>query len=446
MPHQKHKLSRRRFLQTTAAAGTASAMLGSPSLFAQDQGPNEKLNLGIVGCGNKGWHNVEQLRSENIVALCDVDENYLNKAAEQFPDARRYRDYRKMLEAEVNRIDGVVVSTADHCHAPATSVALDLKKHVYCEKPLTHTVAEARAISELARKQGVATQMGTQIHASSNYRRVVEIVQSGALGNVSKVFCWCNKNWSGGKFAVTDQPAPANLDWDLWLGPAAERPYSPNIHPGNWRRFWEYGSGTFGDMACHVLDLPFWAMRLTRPTQVACEGPKIDPDGTPAWTKATYDFPAIRERGAVQLHWSDGGKHFDEMSQMQDYDGKPLKDWGLGTLFVGDKGMLVADYGRYQLFPREDFADFTPPEKSIPESIGHWNEWIAGCKSGSPTLCNFDYAGLLTETVLLGIVAYRCGSEISLDPQELKATNTDAAEQFLTKRYRKGFEVVGLKS
>ena len=253
-------INRRDFIQQSIAASSiASAIYVGQSQAQDSKSPNDKLNIACVGVANKGRHNIDELRSQNIVVLCDVDENFLNKAGETWPQARKYRDYRKMLEAEANKIDAVVVSTSDHSHAPATSIALDLGKHVYCEKPLTHTVAEARAISKLAKKKGVATQMGTQIHASDNYRRVVELIQGGAIGAVKEVYSWCNKGWSDGRFSACDKPAPANLDWDLWLGPAKERSYCGSIHPGNWRRFWEYGSGTFGDMACHVMDLPFWA-------------------------------------------------------------------------------------------------------------------------------------------------------------------------------------------
>src|SRR5688572_898738 len=299
------RLSRRQFLTHSAAAGAiAAGFYVNPLRAEESKSPNEKLNLGIVGCGNKGWHNVEQLRSQNIVALCDVDTNFLDKAAQIFPDATRHRDYRRMLEKEAPRLDAVVVSTADHTHAPAASIALDLGKHVYCEKPLAHTVEEARALAGLAARQKLATQMGTQIHAGSNYRRVVEVIQSGAIGPVREVYNWCNKGWSDGRFVVTDQPAPANLDWDLWLGPARERPYSPNIHPANWRRFWEYGSGTFGDMACHVMDLPFWALNLRHPTAVSAEGPELHPDGAPNWCKAAYEFPSRGEQPAVKFYWS----------------------------------------------------------------------------------------------------------------------------------------------
>ncbi|MEM7311847.1 MAG: Gfo/Idh/MocA family oxidoreductase, partial [Planctomycetota bacterium] len=249
--------TRRRFLAQSAAATAAVAGMGISPRMAKAESANDKLNLAIIGCGGKGWHNVEQLRHENVAILCDIDTEKLDFAAKQFPKARKYRDYRKMYDAEANNFDAVVVSTADHTHAPATAIGLDLGKHAYCEKPLTHTVQEARVISKLAEKNKLVTQMGTQIHAGNNYRRVVEIVKSGALGNISDAYVWCNKSWGGGRYKKTNDPCPAKLDWDLFLGPAPDRPYSPGVHPGNWRRFWDYGSGTFGDMACHIMDLGF---------------------------------------------------------------------------------------------------------------------------------------------------------------------------------------------
>lgn len=433
--------SRREFLSHSAAA--AWFVGHSLSSWAAPKSPNDKLNLAIIGCGNKGAHNVDQLTHENIVALCDVDSNYLNAQAERFPMAARFSDYRKMLDQEANRIDAVVVSTADHTHAPATAAALSLGKHVYCEKPLTHTVKEARTIAELAAKHKVATQMGTQIHAENNYRRVVEIIQSGAIGAVREVHNWCNKGWSDGRFGPA-KPVPANLDWDNWLGPAKVREYCDGIHPANWRRFWEYGSGTFGDMAAHVMDLPFWALGLRHPTSVQCAGPAVHPDGAPAWVKATYEFPAREKQPPVKFTWSDGGAHFDLVKDTKDLEGKSLSEWGLGILFVGDKGLLAADYGRYLLLPTNTFAGFQPPPKTIPDSIGHWKEWTTACKTGSPTLCNFDYAGALTETILLGIVAYRTGEKLDWDPVALQAKNSKAADNFVTKEYRKGWEVAGL--
>lgn len=438
-----HSLNRRQFVQQSSALLGAGLFAGFSSVKAAD-GPNDKLNIAAVGVANKARHNLDELASQNIVAFCDVDENFLKKASERWPEARTYRDYRKMLEAEVNKCDAVVVSTADHTHAPAASVAMDLGKHVYVEKPLSHTVAEARALAKLAAKKKLATQMGTQIHATDNYRRVVELIQGGAIGKVTEVHNWCNKGWSDGRFGM-EKPVPANLDWDLWLGPAKMRPYCDGVHPGNWRRFWEYGSGTFGDMACHVMDLPFWALNLRTPLTVACEGPEVHPDGAPAWARATYEFPG--QAGSdkpLKFTWSDGGKHFDIVASTKSHEGQPLSQWGLGVLFIGEKGMLAADYGRRQLLPKEGFEGFKAPEPSIPNSIGHWNEWVKACKTGSPTTCNFDYSGALTETVLLGIVAYRAGEKLTWDAANLKATNSTKAAGFIHKEYRKGFEVVGL--
>lgn len=434
--------SRRDFLRHSAAAWFVGFTATKP-IWADSKSPNEKLNLAIIGCGNKGAHNVDQLTHENIVALCDVDANYLNQQAQRFPHASQYRDYRRMFDEAAGKIDAVVVSTADHTHAPATAAALSLGKHVYCEKPLTHTVKEARVIAELAAKQKVATQMGTQIHAENNYRRVVEIIQSGAIGPVREVYNWCNKGWSDGRFGPA-KPAPPHLEWDLWLGPAKTRDYCDGIHPANWRRFWEYGSGTFGDMACHVMDLPFWALGLRHPTSVECKGPEVHPDGAPAWVLCDYEFPARGDQPAVKFHWSDGGAHHDLVKATKDAEGRSLAEWGLGVLFVGDKGMLVADYGRYLLLPGDKFAGFQPPAKTIPDSIGHWKEWTTACKTGSPTLCNFDYSGALTETVLLGIVAFRTGEKLEWDPVNLKAKNSKTADNFITKSYRKGWEVEGV--
>ncbi len=442
-----HAIHRRQFLTRTAGlAALASGVHIGSAPAAPSSSPNEKLNLAIIGAGNKGWHNVQQLTSQNIVALCDVDTNFLDKAAASFPQAKQFRDYRRLLDDAQQQFDGVVVSTADHTHAPATSIAITLGKHVYCEKPLTHTVEEARTIARLAARHKVATQMGTQVHASENFRRVVEVIRSGAIGPVREVYNWCNKGWSDGRFTAWDKPVPANLDWDLWLGPAAKRPYSPSIHPANWRRFWEYGSGTFGDMACHVMDLPFWALELRYPTAVAAEGPPVHPDGTPAWVKAQYQFPARGDQPPVKFCWSDGGAHEDLVKQTTDRSGKSLSSWGLGVLFVGSQGMLAADYGKYVLYPQEKFADFTPPPVTIARSIGHWNEWVEACKHGTPTTCNFDYSGALTETVLLGTVAYRTGQPLEWDAESLRATNCSDAQRFVRKDYRTGFGLQGTTS
>lgn len=439
------KIHRRKFLGESlrlSGAMAAAVHLGGQSR-TRFYAPNDKLRIAAIGVANKGRDNIDHLTEHEIVALCDVDENYLNQAAQSFGQARRYRDYRELFDREANQIDAVIVSTADHTHAPATSVALQLGKHVYCEKPLTHTVAEARAIARLSEKQKVATQMGTQIHAEENYRRVVELIRSGAIGEVTEVYNWCNKGWADGRFNPQSGPAPAHLDWNLWLGPAADRPYSDNLHPANWRRFWDFGSGTFGDMACHVMDLPFWALDLQYPSSVRCEGPEVHPDGAPAWCRATYEFP--RSDGTpLKFHWADGGENFDLVKQSVDADGQSLANWGLGILFVGTAGMLAADYGRRQLLPADRFRDFEPPAPSIEPSVGHWKEWADACRSGAATSCNFSYSGRLTEAVLLGIVAFRSRAKIDWDWETLTARDNPDAQQWLTKEYRQGFEVVGL--
>ena len=435
--------TRRQFIGT-AAAGAGVLFFPHSRLFARN---TDALRLAGIGVGNKGRHNLDQLSDEDWVALCDVDTNFLDSAGERWPKAKRYRDYRKMFEAEGDRLDGVVISTTDHMHAPATAMALQLGIPVYCEKPLTHTVTEARAIAALAAEKKVATQMGTQIHATTNYRRVVEWIRAGAIGEVTAVHCWCNKGWSGGRFGAA-APVPANLDWDLWLGAAKKRDYFADVHPANWRRFWEYGAGTFGDMACHIVDLPFWALDLKYPTNVKCRGPEPHDVGAPNWTIAEFEFPRKKSdgsAGSLQLTWSDGGHHVDVVKITNDAGGNPLRNWGLGILFVGEKGMLAADYGRRQLLPTSLAEGFTPPAQTIPDSVGHWKEWTDAIRNGTPTTCSFDYAGPLTETVLLGIVAYRSGEEFPWNAAELHAGKSERPNALLTKDYRAGFEVVGLE-
>jgi predicted dehydrogenase len=268
--------NRRSFLKTTAA-GSAAAL--SSSLFVSEASakaslsPLEKLNIACIGTANRAAEDVNGVMSENIVAIVDVDSNYLNKAKAMLTEKnklepRTYADYREMIEKEGDKIDAVVIGTADHHHAPASIRAIRAGKHVYCEKPLTHTVFEARLIATEAKKRGLATQLGTQIHAENNYRRVVEIIQAGVIGDVTEVHVWVGKGWGGGERPAKADPVPASLNWDLWLGPAPERPYADGqYHPANWRRWWDFGQGTLGDMACHYMDLPFWALDLKHPVR-----------------------------------------------------------------------------------------------------------------------------------------------------------------------------------
>ena len=426
----KRALNRRTFIKGAALAG-AGFWLGIDRGFAAGRSASDKLNIGIIGVANRAEDNIDGVREQNIVALCDIDENFLASAAGQFPRARTYTDFRKLLE--LPGLDAVVVSTADHTHAVATLAALQAGKHVYCEKPLTHTVHEARAVAEAAARYKLATQMGTQIHAGENYRRVVEIIQGGTLGDITEAHVFCHKSWGGGERPAEKAPTPKHIHFDLWLGPAASRPYHSEYLPVNWRRWWDFGGGTLGDMGCHYMDLVHWALGLRHPVTIEAEGPPPHPETTPAWMIARYQYPY--RNAEIPVTWYDGGKKPRLMKE------GTVPNWKDGVLFVGSKGMLLADYRKFRLLPESDFAGFKAPKPSIPASVGHYEEWIQACKHGTPTSCNFDYAGALTEAVLLGNVAYRAGQKIQWDAKNLKATNTPAATNFVQREYRKGWEV-----
>jgi predicted dehydrogenase len=436
--------SRRSFLRSTAA-GSAAALASSIYVSESHAKPSrlllEGLNVACIGTANRAAEDVSGVMSENIVAIVDVDANYLNRAKAMLTDKKNleprcYADYREMLMAEGDKIDAVVIGTTDHHHAPAAIRAIRAGKHVYCEKPLSHTVFESRLLAKAAAEKGVATQLGTQIHAGDNYRRVVEIIQAGVIGDVTEVHVWVGKGWGGGERSAKSDPVPPTLSWDLWLGPAPERPYvNGDYHPANWRRWWDFGQGTLGDMACHFMDLPFWALNLRHPTRCEASGPPVHAETCPLGLVVKYDFPARGSMPALQLTWYDGN-----------LIPKKINDQAVpanGVMFIGKEGMMFADYSKYKLFPGDKFVGFKPPEKSIPDSIGHHAEWIKACKDGSPTTCNFDYSGALTESVLLGNVSYRIGKPIEWDAENLVARNApDEAAKYINKQYRSGWEVV----
>ncbi|MBM3878405.1 MAG: Gfo/Idh/MocA family oxidoreductase [Verrucomicrobia bacterium] len=434
-------LSRRQFLAGCLAASAAPALLEAAA-------PNAKLNLAIIGCGGRGGGNLAAVSAENIVALCDVNARNLEAAAAKHPSARKYIDFRKLYD-DAKDIDAVVVSTAEHTHAFATLPALELRKHVFCEKPLTHSTWEARVIRQAARRAKVATQMGTQIHAGSNYRRVVELIQSGAIGAVSEVHVWVSRAW-GWQSAEAAQrnkdivfaterpsgstPVPAGLHWDLWLGPAPERPFHEVYFPGSkWYRWWDFGSGTMSDLGSHWNDLPFWALDLDAPRTVVAQGPPPHPEIAPASMSATYEFGPRGSRPAVQLTWYQG----ELKPKIWTEGGIPT--WGNGVLFIGNRGMLLADYGKHVLLPEEKFKDFPRPEPFIPESLGHHQEWLHACKTGAPTTCHFEYAGALTEANHLGNVAYRTGQKIVWDAASLEAKGVPEAAPIIRRSYRAGW-------
>jgi predicted dehydrogenase len=426
-------MNRREFLQRSALSGAAMLLVEETvSAKTRQLSPNEKLNVACIGVAGMGSYSVSNIAGENVVALCDVDENNLNAAAKDFPKAALYFDYRKMLER--SDIDAVTVSTPDHSHAPATMWALESGRHVYCEKPLTHTVAEARMVADLARKKKLATQMGIQIHANNNYRRVVEIVQAGSIGPVAEVHQWVDRVWSGpGKRPDETPPVPETLHWNLWLGPAAERPYSPEYLPAKWRGWWDFGGGALGDMACHHMDLPFWALNLRYCDSVAASGPPPNAECAPDWTAATYTFPVRGKDPAVTLFWYNGAQ------RPKWYADNSAPEWA-NTVFVGEKGMLAANYDQWAMLPADKWTAFVPPKQSIAPSPGHHAEWLAAAKSGKIPSCNFDYAGPLSEAVLLANVSYRSGSIVEFDAKKLKIKNNPEAEKYLSAVWRPGWK------
>lgn len=437
----RHSIDRRRFLTSSLAVSTAAlgGVHGTVGRSRAADSPNEKLNLVACGATARAGANIAGCKSENIIAIADVDSALLEKGAADYKGARLYADFRVMLEKEGDKIDGVIVGTPDHTHAPAAAMALRMKKPVYCEKPLAHTVYETRLLSDLAKANNLVTQMGTQIHAGANYRRVVELIRAGAIGPVTEAHAWASADYSGGKFTTNTQ-APASLDWDLWLGPAPQRPYSEGVHPFNWRRFWDYGTGGLGDFGCHFMDLLHWALELRAPTTVHARGPEVDPVSPPNWCIVDYQYPQRGDMPPVKVTWYDGGKRPELLSTLKDPQGKPY-DWRGGQLFVGRDGMILSDYGRHVLLPADKFVDYTRPEPSIPDSIGHHQEWLAAIRTGGPTTCNFDYSGALTEAVMLGVVSYRSGEKLQWDAKNLKVTNSEAAQAFVSKEYRKGWEL-----
>jgi predicted dehydrogenase len=441
------RLSRRDFIQKAILAGTALPALelggrGLPELHAaKRKSPNEKLNLAIIGVAAKGEHNLDNVVSENIIVLCDIDAARLGKAAARFPSAKTYDDYRRVFDH--NDLDGVVISTPDHMHALPTAQAIRQGLAVYCEKPLTHTVLEARAIRELTAKHKVVTQMGTQIHAGSNYRRVVEIIQAGAIGPVNRVHVWQGSIVPACQRA-TQGEVPEGVSYDLWLGTAPYRPFHPSHFHFQWRWWWDFGGGVLADMACHYVDLPFWALGLKYPTKVACvrseKGPDVGADGKPARRdndpptkmQVEYHFPARGQQPPVHLTWYHGGWQ---------PEGAEMYEKSSAVLFEGTEGRLLADYGTNKLFMQQG-KEARAAKPTIPDSTGHWKEWIDAVKTGGPTTCNFEYGGTLTETALLGNVSHRAGNKpLEWDGEKLKVTNEPGANQFLTKEYRKGWEL-----
>lgn len=424
---------RRQFLQQASVLSAGVWLGSSASRLRAEDSPNEKLNVACVGIGGRGSANLGGVSKENIVALCDVDDQRAGKAYDKFPKAKKYYDYRQMLDEMHGQIDAVVVSTPDHTHFHPTWAAMQLDKHVYVEKPLAHNVWECRELTKLAAEKKLATQLGTQRHTIDNVHRVVELIQSNAIGDVLEVHSWVGGSRGMPKVPTEFPEVPAHLKWDLWLGPTAKRPYSPAFAPYNWRFWWDYGTGETGNWGCHILDIPFWALDLKYPTRVYGSGPEPHPLTTPKSMTTRFDFPVRGSNNEVTLHWYHGTPPI--LKELN------LSGGGMNNLFIGSEGMLLCGFGSRKLLPEEKFADFKAPEKTIPNSPGFHKEWIQACKGGPAATCNFDYTGPMAEAVLLGNVAYRAQGEFEWDAETLSTGKNERAQQYIREEFRQGWEI-----
>ena len=453
---QNNEISRRSFLSGAATIAASITIvprhvLGGPGYKA----PSDKLNVACVGIGGKGFSDSEKMATENVIALCDVDEK---KAAEKhgeednkrnafdnFPKAKFYKDFRVMLEKE-KEIEAITVSTPDHTHAVIAMMAIKMGKHVFVQKPLTHTVYEAQVLAKAAKEAGVVTQMGNQGHADEGGRLVCEWIWDGAIGDVLEVHVWTNRPiWPQGIEAPTEIPSvPPTLDWNLWLGPAKWRPYHPAYVPFAWRGWWDFGTGALGDMGAHIIDHAYWPLKLKYPTSVQASSTEWTKDSPPIAEIVTYEFPARGKMPPVTLTWYDGGLKPPRPLEIE--QGRRLGDSGGGVLFIGDKGALMCStYGKNpRIISETKMKEYQRPEKTIPRSPGIHEEWIEACKKGEPKAAttNFDYSGPLTETMMLGNVAVRLQEKnvkLEYDGEKGEITNLPEANDYLHMEYRKGW-------
>ena len=446
----KQRLSRRRFLAATATTAAVTIVPGHVLGGPRNTPPSGKLNIAGIGIGGMGKSNLRQLESENIVALCDVDHKYAAETFKRYPKAKVYTDFRKMLEKQKD-IDAVVIATPDHTHAVIAMEAMRRGKHVYCQKPLTHDVYESRMLAKTAKETGVTTQMGIQGHSGEGIRLICEWIWGGAIGEVREVDAWCSLSyypfghtWWSSKWTRLPKetpPVPSTLDWDLWLGPAPERPYHPAYHPGVWRCWWDFGCGMMGDRGAHTLDPVFWALKLGHPTSVEATSLDLNPDTHPVASIVTYRFPARRDLPPVKLTWYDGLR---PTRPIELEDGRRLGNVEGGALFKGSKGKLMAGvYGEgARLIPESRMKEYKQPAKTIPRVKGsHEQDWVRACKSGRAAGADFEYSGLLTEVCLLGNVARRVDARIEWDAENMKATNLPEANKYVRTQYRQGWSL-----
>ena len=449
-----HKTSRRDFLLSAAAAAAAfsTASCGAPSQTRRNS--NDRLRIAQIGCGGKGLSDMQACaENHDIVALCDVDDGKAANARKDHPKAAFYYDYRDLFDKE--KVDAVVISTPDHSHAVPALIAMQLGLHVFVQKPLAHTVEEARLMLHAARRSGVITSMGNQGTCMDGFRSAAEFVRGGAIGDVSEVHVWTNRPvWPQGIQRPKHSDAiPTSLRWDLWLGAAPYRPYAAGRRdsgfsgyaPFHWRGFWDFGTGALGDMACHVANLPFFALELGAPDWVEADTEGMTEETAPKASTIRFGFGARNGRGPCVVHWYDGGRTppVDKLPSAEDRKGLRALTEG-GFLLIGDKGKLFSptDYGEsYALYPKAQFADVKAPAQTLPRSPGIHQEWLNGILANKQPLANFEYSAPFTETMLLGNVAMRLGRRIEWDAANLRVKNDGNADQYLKKEYRRGFEL-----
>ena len=436
MPQQTN---RRQFLQTTAATGIGFWVAGGVAA-QESKSPNERIAFASVGIGGKGSSDSGDAGNHgDMVAICDVDTGRLDGAGKKYPKAKKYTDFRKMLEEMEKSIDAVTVSTPDHTHAPAALMAMRMGKHCFCQKPMTHSIYEARLMGKVAREKKLATQMGNQGTASGGLRKAAALLRAGVLGTVKEAHVWTNRPiWPQGGSRPESTDPPSNLAWDLWVGPAPHRDYHGSLHPFAWRGWWDFGTGALGDMACHTLNMPFMGLDLRDPISVQAECSGHNKDSYPKWSIITCQFAATASRPALKMVWYDGGKRPDP----ELLDGQ--KPAGSGSLMIGSKGKMYSpgDSGDgYQLLggATEIEVEFAGNQG------GHFGEWVTAIRGGPPAVSNFpDYAGPLTEVVLLGnlavwVAAEGKGEKVQWDAKNLKSTNVQGLETIVKPVYRKGY-------
>lgn len=439
------KSNRRQFMQNSAALGAAVWVGSATQSWTQERSANEVIRFACIGVDGKGSSDRDDAgRHGEIVALCDIDEEKLNKAAARYPKAKKFNDYRKMYDEIGKEFDAVTVSTPDHSHAPAALRGMRMGKHCFCQKPLTYTVAEARMMREVAAEMKLCTQMGNQGTASSGLREAAQIIKNGDIGQVKEIHIWTNRPiWPQGQGRPTTvDPVPPYLNWDAFLGPAPERPFNKDAyHPFKWRGWIDFGTGALGDMACHTMNMSVYALNLFDPVSV-----EANPD--PEWTgdarkesfpklcTIRYEFGQRGDFGPCSLTWYEGGRRPPEELH------PGIQQGASGSLVIGEKGSIYSanDYhGTYSILPVEKWESYKKPE--IVNSPGHFTEFANAIKENKPELAmsNFDYAGRLTETVLLGNVALRAGKKIEWDGKSAQVTNDSAANQYITREYRAGW-------